>query len=120
VLTDATGNHYEGGWENGEYHGKGVFTSASGGNKYEGGFENGEYHGKGVFTFADGNKYEGGWENGKQHGQGVITSTDGAKHEVVFKNGKPFLVEKKWVHKVCTYFADSVKQWKFLGSWHGW
>jgi hypothetical protein len=94
------------------------------GDKYEGGFENGERHGKGVITFADGDKYEGGWENGKQHGKGVHTSANGNKYELGFKNGKQnrnaYKVEKKWVHKVGTYVADGVKQWKFLGSWHGW
>jgi hypothetical protein len=85
VFTYADGNKYEGGWENGKQHGKGVFTFADG-NKYEGGWENGKQHGKVVLTFADGNKYEGGFEKGKQHGKGVFTWASGDKYEGGFEN----------------------------------
>lgn len=39
---------------------------------YEGDFQKGERHGKGICTFPGGEKYNGSWENGKMHGEGTL------------------------------------------------
>ena len=96
----SSGDVYEGGYANGEYHGQGTYTSRKGwvyvgafdngvmtdgkltftdsGNIFEGHFENGALHGKGKATYyvkVDGKyeydgEYEGDWVKGKRHGKG--------------------------------------------------
>lgn len=41
------------------------------GDKYEGQFENGLKHGRGVITFANGRRYEGELRNGEPYGLGT-------------------------------------------------
>ncbi len=96
----SSGDVYEGGYANGEYHGQGTYTSRKGwvyvgafdngvmtdgkltftesGHVFEGHFENGALHGKGKATYyvKENGKYvydgtyEGDWVKGKCHGKG--------------------------------------------------
>ncbi len=96
----SSGDVYEGGYANGEYHGQGTYTSRKGwvyvgafdngvmtdgkltftesGHVFEGHFENGALHGKGkaIYYVKENGKYvydgtyEGDWVKGKCHGKG--------------------------------------------------
>ena len=43
---------------------------------YEGGWNNGKRHGRGICLYADGSLYEGQWINGKEHGHGQLMMSD--------------------------------------------
>ena len=47
------------------------------GEKYYGSFNNGVFHGEGVFIHADGRRYVGEWKSGKRDGQGIEYSPSG-------------------------------------------
>jgi len=65
TLTLADGFVYEGGWKEGEIHGKGTATYPNG-DVYEGKFARGRQNGFGVMTYASGKVYEGEWVDGKR------------------------------------------------------
>lgn len=44
------------------------------GDRYDGKWEDGEQSGVGVFTWGDGSSYNGFWRNGRKHGVGVCLS----------------------------------------------
>ncbi len=46
--------------------------------RYEGDFQDGRYHGFGVFQRADGMKYEGTYSQGQSYGMGLLTFPDGS------------------------------------------
>ena len=86
---------YQGQWQNGKRHGKGVMRYGSSdstwedGDVFEGiwrwneiadGFE-------GTMTFADGGLYVGKWFKGLQHNGGIYTYPNGDVFEGEFKNG---------------------------------
>lgn len=48
------------------------------GSMYEGDFQNGKYHGFGVYQRADGMKFEGQFRDGQAHGGGLLTFSDGS------------------------------------------
>ena len=104
---------YEGGYENGKYHGRGklyfpeddgrisyegefVYGEIEGegkmrytnGDEYFGFFKNGKRHGYGKLCYANGNIYEGFFADGKPEGTGVLRSTNGTRYEGFFTNGK--------------------------------
>ena len=82
------GGFYEGGWEEGLFHGKGKHVSPSG-HIYEGEHHKGKRQGHGIFTWPDGSRYEGGFKNGKRHGRGVYFHPEGAGQvEADYENGK--------------------------------
>lgn len=105
MLTFASGEVYSGGFLDDNYHGYGVYTSASG--AYEGEYDNGVRQGKGKYSLASGDVYEGLFHNGVFHGQGglltvldllwtlhftdtlflVYTFADGQTLEGTFENG---------------------------------
>ena len=84
-----TGDVYEGGWEMGEPHGKGVLNFISGA-VYEGEYASGKQHGTGTCTLPNGDFYSGEWKDDKPHGrgEGKFTSDDGDSYEGEFLNGK--------------------------------
>jgi hypothetical protein len=75
VQVNPNGSVYEGRWENGEYHGSGVFKYPNG-DKYVGMFAQGNYNGIGTFTWVDGYEFSGNYKNDDRHGKGIL-----------FKNG---------------------------------
>ena len=63
----AKGGWYEGEFNNGYFHGKGIIEYNNG-DKYQGDFENGKAHGFGTYWFTDKSVYKGGMVNGIFHG----------------------------------------------------
>lgn len=91
----ADDSKYAGSWEQGEMHGKGVFTWPDG-TYYEGEYQNGKKHGQGKFRFASLNVYEGDWANGKIEGKGVIVDNSGTVvRKGIWKDGVYFKEEDK-------------------------
>ena len=111
VIEWSNGDFFEGRLENGQRHGKGIFSSkASGfryegdwlankqngagkttfdmGDVYEGEMKNGEFHGQGSYTSKNGTRYEGNWKNGEKEGQGKIIFSDGDFWEGTFSKGE--------------------------------
>lgn len=81
----ANGDIYEGGFLNSLKHGQGKFTYANG-NSYVGSFENDVRSGQGVFKWASGASYEGSFSNELKNGYGVMTYESGDRYEGFFKN----------------------------------
>ena len=70
---------YDGERRDGKHHGYGIYTSASG-NRYEGMWQDGEEHGRGTLNFSDsGIRYEGEFHRGKVHGPGIMFDKSGKK-----------------------------------------
>ncbi|GIT07282.1 MAG: hypothetical protein CM1200mP30_09120 [Pseudomonadota bacterium] len=68
------GDRYEGGWKDGEFHGKGALNCLDQhGDKfeYQGNFRKGKYKGQGTFSDPSGEKYVGEWKDGEKYGQGT-------------------------------------------------
>lgn len=80
------GDVYEGEFQNGEFNGKGTYTSANG-EKYIGEYKDGKYDGRGSYQFADGDKYTGEYREGKFNGQGTYTFANASKYAGEFKDG---------------------------------
>ena len=76
---------YDGEWQNGYIHGRGVYTYPDE-STYNGEWEMGYKNGRGVYTYADGSKHEGEWKDGRQNGWFVTIFPDGGKCEVFYKN----------------------------------
>ena len=68
--TFSNGDHYEGMFSKGKFHGHGIYTWKSG-STYEGDWVDGEITGTGKKVFADGGIQSGNFLNGKLHGQGT-------------------------------------------------
>lgn len=106
---------YDGEWQVGNFHGKGVYNYYKGDRKgrqsYEGDLFRGIRHGKGVLLWQDGTRYEGEFDNNiiqgfgvmtwpcgdryeghfvdsQRDGEGKYTSADGFSYEGSWKNGK--------------------------------
>jgi hypothetical protein len=71
---------YSGGWEAGQWSGRGRIKYASG-TEYEGGINMGMKDGYGVMSLADGRRYEGGWKNDHKDGYCVEIDVNGQKYE---------------------------------------
>lgn len=96
------GDSFEGEWNDGKPHGKGIYVSLFGnviegtwtegeltgfvyikdmnGESYEGNFLHGQYHGLGTKIGNGGYKYKGMWKNGKKHGDGVCFFSDASSY----------------------------------------
>ena len=61
-LVWPNGNTYEGDWQNGAAHGRGVMTWKELKNTYAGEWKKWKRHGYGTYTYADGKKLSGRWE----------------------------------------------------------
>jgi hypothetical protein len=81
-----TGEYYEGEFFEGLYHGQGKLEGAE--FVYEGGWNLGAKHGKGVIQYQAGLKYEGDWSNDLWEGRGICQYSDGSVYEGSFKAGK--------------------------------
>ena len=81
------GESYEGGFLNGNYHGKGKYTWFDG-ETYEGDFINDVRTGKGKFTWPNGKTYIGDFINDEQTGKGIITWSVGSSNSGEFINGQ--------------------------------
>ncbi len=81
----ATGDRYEGKWDDGNYEGEGMYFFRNG-MKHYGKFKNGEVSGLGVRYYADKGIYFGEWRNGKNHGTGVFIWPNGEKFFGTFKD----------------------------------
>ena len=57
------------------------------GERYEGQWQDGKFHGKGIKTLPDGTIFDGDWEEGRPVGQGMCKYPDGAKYTGSWLNG---------------------------------
>lgn len=80
------GKKYEGQWQNGKFHGKGIFVLGTGG-VYSGVFERGLYHGQGHFKSERGDTYVGIFHNGKAGGKMRIDFVNGDVYDGELKAG---------------------------------
>ena len=78
---------YDGEWEDGQPHGVGKWRSFDGSEVYEGGFENGDFHGQGVLEVEGKDEYQGIFENGEL-ARGVAKWRDGSKFVGDFIQGE--------------------------------
>eukprot|EP00049_Salpingoeca_infusionum_P027750 m.34025 g.34025 ORF g.34025 m.34025 type:complete len:152 (-) comp9722_c0_seq1:233-688(-) len=69
-------------------HDRGVMKFASG-QIYDGQWEDDTMAGHGVLTFPDGSCYQGGFKAGKFNGEGVYTFANGSKVAGVFQDSRP-------------------------------
>lgn len=79
------GSTYEGEWQDGVRHGKGVFKSREG-TIFDGVFQDDIRHGPGVQTYVSGNKIEGTWEKDRLNGPGKLINKGKREIPVVFQN----------------------------------
>ncbi len=86
VVMLPNGEKYEGGIQDGLFHGWGVYSYANG-DKYEGDFERGVKNGKGTFVHDNGDKYTGDFENDMMTGRGIVEFKNGDKYEGEVLNG---------------------------------
>lgn len=86
LIFDKGQGRYAGMWEEGKYHGNGLFKrdipSVSDPNdirhqSYDGQWQMGDMSGFGVFKWPSGNVYEGEWLANRRHGLGKITDVKG-------------------------------------------
>jgi DNA polymerase III epsilon subunit family exonuclease len=77
---------YEGHFQNGLRHGRGIQTFANG-DRYDGDWIEDIRNGIGTYTWPNGSQYKGGWVNGRMAGQGSLTWVNGDYHEGIFANG---------------------------------
>lgn len=74
--------------------------------KYDGQWQNGQYHGEGVYTCADGRRYEGTWRHGKRHGHGrqvLMGDLEKGNEARMFRGGldalyRAYIYEGEWHH----------------------
>ncbi len=79
VVTFPNGDRYEGEFENGLFHGWGVYRYANG-DRYEGEFEKDMKHGQGVFLFRNGDIYTGPFRHNMKHGRGRLAFANGDRY----------------------------------------
>ena len=79
-------NSYKGEYQDGQYHGQGVYFFADGA-KYVGEFARGDFNGQGTLNYANGDIYVGEWESDQRHGHGSYTFSDGDVYVGEWKNG---------------------------------
>ena len=84
----ATGNQYNGQWNNNQIDGIGTFKWGDGLRKYDGNYVDGLQHGYGVYTCEDQGQYQGMWVNGQQHGKGKYVFPNGKVEIGIWDNGK--------------------------------
>ncbi|CCW65244.1 unnamed protein product [Phytomonas sp. EM1] len=78
---------YEGEWVEDKMEGQGHLFFLQSGSSYEGGFRDGCFDGKGIYSWADGSRYDGEWRHNRMHGNGVYIDADGQVFKGVFYSG---------------------------------
>jgi hypothetical protein len=77
--------YYEGEWNRGKRHGRGIYVYMDGlktnystnlisifsGSKFDGTWENDRINGEGTSWYPNGNRYQGDWSNGRINGRGL-------------------------------------------------
>ena len=86
IVHYATGNVFEGNYENDLRNGNGKYTWSDG-SVYEGNWENDYQNGYGKYTWSNGHVYEGNYENGARNGYGKLTLSNGSVYEGNWENG---------------------------------
>lgn len=87
AVTFPNGDTYEGEFENGLFHGYGVYTFSNK-NRYEGQFKSDVMSGDGTMTYNNGNRYVGQFLNGKRNGLGVLTYANGDVYKGEFRDDR--------------------------------
>lgn len=77
VCLYADGSMYEGSWSRGKEHGRGQLMSGERKVIYVGEWQDGAMHGHGTYHFYSGDKYVGDFREGTRHGKGEFQSRDG-------------------------------------------
>lgn len=86
-VTYDDGSIYRGGLRGTRLHGSGEFESKALGFKYRGEYQDGNMHGKGNLTFASGDNYEGEFSDNRPHGKGVYKFANGDSYIGEMKEG---------------------------------
>ncbi|EQC42693.1 hypothetical protein SDRG_00420 [Saprolegnia diclina VS20] len=108
------GSSYEGGFRDGQKHGKGTLVCGDGGS-YDGAFADNVFSGHGVFCYANGDRYGGEWRHGKWWGKGHLLYRDGGSYEGDFQNGLFHgFGHRVWPHAGGSYLGEYK-----LGDQHG-
>ena len=104
---NATGEIYEGGWNKGYRHGRGVCLYADG-SMYEGMWVKGKEHGRGQLMMGDTRKvlYVGEWQEGAMHGTGTYNFYSGDKYHGDFREGARHGKGEFYSREGCTYVGD--------------
>lgn len=84
------GDEYEGAFENGTRHGKGVYKyyNRYGFDEFHGTFENNMRTGLGRHTYKKGGFYHGNFKNNLRHGEGTFKYANGDIYSGMWKDGK--------------------------------
>ncbi|MDX2219313.1 MAG: caspase family protein [Burkholderiales bacterium] len=86
-VTYDDGSIYRGGLRGTRLHGSGEYESKALGFKYRGEYQDGNMHGKGNLTFASGDNYEGEFADNRPHGKGVYKFANGDSYVGEMKAG---------------------------------
>lgn len=86
-VTYDDGSIYRGGLRGTRLHGSGEYESKALGFKYRGEYQDGNMHGKGNLTFASGDNYEGEFADNRPHGKGVYKFANGDSYIGEMKAG---------------------------------
>ena len=86
VMQWASGDRYEGEWNNNGPHGYGTHFHSDG-SIDKGEFSDGNRAGRGVIQLVNGDKYEGEWNNNGSHGYGTYFHSDGSIDKGEFSDG---------------------------------
>lgn len=86
-VTYDDGSIYRGGLRGTRLHGSGEYESKAQGFKYRGEYQDGNMHGKGNLSFASGDNYEGEFADNRPHGKGVYKFANGDSYIGEMKAG---------------------------------
>eukprot|EP01038_Epipyxis_sp_PR26KG_P005293 gene5293-7355_t len=99
--------YYDGTWEKGVPHGRGVRIYADS-SKYVGEFFEGEVDGEGMMFYASGDQYLGHWKMGHKDGKGVMRFNHGESYEGSFMEGYMY-GQGKYQYKDGGYYQGDYK-----------